>query len=149
MKSVLVFDPGDHTGWILRRSNGVITGGTLYSNKTLQNDIRDLNKLFEDTAPDVVVYETFRLYPGAAPHMAHNAFYPVQIIGVIETLAYFRAIPYLVTQAPSVKKYSGGLDDRWKNYIKYAEHSEHTKDAYLHLKFFEHFNEHKLETFLR
>ena len=146
--NILVFDPGDHTGWVASK-DGVITGGTIYHKKDIMLDIPELVKLFDYHKPDVVVFETFNLYPGAAAHLVHNDFYPCQIIGVIKTLCWHYEISYLVPQAPSVKKYSGGLDDRWKFFSSLvgAERSEHMKDSYLHLKYFEQFNLKKLNKF--
>lgn len=148
---VICFDPGDHTGWIFRDSDGKIYGGTIFNEKDIRQDTLELRELLHKLQPDVIVYETFHLYPGAAKHLTHNEFYPVQMIGVIQAFAFFGGIPdqYIVRQAPSVKKFSGGLDDRWRAFCQEmrgnAEKTEHTKDAYLHLKYYEMFNEPKLK----
>lgn len=139
MRKVLVFDPGDHTGWVARLSDGSLKGGTIFSNKSFEEDIDKIKQTIVEVNPDVIVFETFHLYPGAAPHLAHNEFYPCQIIGLIKTLRHLLKIPTLVAQSPSTKRYSGGLDDRWKflrsNYSDEA--SEHMKDSYLHLRYYE------------
>lgn len=148
---VICFDPGDHTGWIFRDDAGRLQGGTVFHGKNIWQDIFDLRVLMDKLKPDVIVYETFHLYPGAAAHLAHNEFYPVQIIGVLLTIAYHVGIlpERVVRQAPSVKRFSGGLDQRWKNYVQEhpgdADRTEHTKDAYLHLRYFELFNERKIK----
>lgn len=148
--SVICFDPGDHTGWIFRDHAGRLQGGTVFHGKNIWQDIYALKVLLNELRPDVIVYETFHLYPGAAKHLAHNEFYPVQMIGVICSLAYAMGIPpdRVIRQAPSVKKFSGGLDQRWQNYVHEhpgdPERTEHTKDSYLHLRYFELFNESKL-----
>lgn len=146
--TILVFDPGDHTGWVA--TNGPwIRGGTIFSQKSIMDDISELNKLWLSLEPDVVVFETFNLYPGAAAHLTHNEFYPCQIIGVIKTLCWINSTQFLVPQAPSIKKYSGGLDERWKIFSKEigSEKSEHMKDAYLHLKYYKLFNSKKLNKY--
>lgn len=148
---VICFDPGDHTGWVVRNSEGQIFGGTIFHQKDIWEDIKELKAILRAFRPDVIVYETFSLYPGAAKHLAHNEFYPVQMIGVIQTFAYLLgcAPERIVRQAPSIKKFSGGLDERWiqfcKEYPKDPSRTEHTKDAYLHLRYFELHNEAKIE----
>ena len=141
MKSVICFDPGNHTGWCARNCVGEVYGGTIF-NQDFAKDARAIEKLFDLFVPDTIVFETFHLYPGAAKHLAHNDFYTVQLIGVIKYIALIRNIE-TIEQAPSVKKYSGGLDERWKILRRDVAFTEHVKDAYLHLKYFERFNENK------
>ena len=129
---VLVFDPGDSTGWCFGCPEGVV-GGTIYKS------FEDIEKLFKVYKPDVVVYETFHLYAGAAKHLINNDFYTVQVIGAIKLLCIQRGIKWVIPQAPSTKKYSGGLDARWRDIEKIGGFTEHVKDAYMHLRFFERF----------
>lgn len=142
MRNVLVFDPGDHTGWVYRSVNGSLEGGTVLNNMEMVTDLIDVYN------PDIVVIETFHLYPGAAKHLTYNAFYPCQVIGAIKLKCLTQAtqcVTHLVEQSPSVKRYSGGLDDRWKEFRQWLIETytgenpidEHVKDAYLHLKYFE------------
>ena len=133
MKTILVFDPGDHTGWVFRDSDGRVIGGTCQRNHMeVAERIQILN-------PDIVVMERFNLYPHMAQHLAWNSFYPCEVIGVIRYLCQRGNIP-LVEQAPSIKKYFGGFKDDWyklKELCSQIEVTEHTKDAYQHLKYFE------------
>ena len=51
-------------------------------------------------------------------------------------------------QAPSIKKYFGGFKDDWyklKELCSQIEVTEHTKDAYQHLKYFERNGEKKFK----
>lgn len=134
---ILVFDPGNHTGWVFRDDQYHLSGGMFYE------DITRLPVLFDTCKPDVVVYETFNMYPGAAPHLVHNDFYPCQVIGVIRFLCVLYHVPFVVPQAPSVKRYAKGLDDRWSSLrsVLKLDTVEHTKDSYLHLQYYEQFNE--------
>lgn len=134
VKRILVFDPGDSTGWVIRDRDGKVGGGTIYKN------FKAIEFLFE-IKPDVVVFESFRLYAGAAKHLINDEFYTVQVIGAIKLLCMQHGIVDVVPQAPSVKKYSGGLDARWRGMLKDGGVTEHIKDAYMHLRFYEKFGE--------
>lgn len=130
---ILTLDPGNHTGWFFQDTiTGEMMGGTI------GESLIEVHGKILSVQPDVVVYETFNLYPGAAKALTHSEFYPCQVIGVIKLTSLLQHIP-LCGQAPSTKKYSGGLDDTWKKFLKDnkdVERTEHIKDSYLHLRFF-------------
>lgn len=131
MKSILVFDPGESTGWCFKDKEGLIIGGTC------RRHHKEVAEKIQRLRPDIVVFERFNLYPQMAKSLAWNSFYPCEVIGVIRYLCDKYDIPY-VEQAPSVKKYFGGFKYDWdilKNVSKGV--TEHTKDAYMHLKYFE------------
>lgn len=128
-KSILVFDPGESTGWVFLSAGGEISGGTC------GREHRQVADLITNWAPDVIVVERFNLYPGMAKSMSWNSFYPCEVIGVIRYFADVTRTKY-VEQAPSVKKYAGGLGDDWEYLKQKCFVTEHTKDAYLHLKYF-------------
>lgn len=141
MKSILVFDPGDHTGWVFRDANGLVVGGTC--GKSHAQVAECINGL----QPDICVFERFNLYPQMAKSLAWNSFYPCEVIGVIRYLCVQKHIP-IVEQAPSIKKYFGGFQDDWtklKEICDPKEVTEHTKDAYQHLKYFERNGERKFK----
>lgn len=139
MTTILVFDPGEHTGWCCATyDDGVVTlkGGTA------DKDHRCVAELFNIYAPDIVVFERFNLYPGMAKTLSWNTFYPCETIGVIRYLCLSRNIP-MYEQAPSVKKFAGKLQPDWKQLRSMSTGlskqgvTEHSKDAYLHWKYFE------------
>ena len=141
MYSVLVFDPGESTGWCFRSSEGIVTGGTC------PKDHKSVADRIYTLCPDIVVMERFNLYPQKAQSLAWNSFYPCEVIGVIRFLCDSRGIT-LIEQAPSVKKYFGGFKEDWdrlKETCKCFSVTEHTKDAYQHLKYFERNGEKKLQ----
>lgn len=137
--SILAFDPGESTGWCYKgwylSNEGVqwqYQGGTLPKNH--QQVARKIGELM----PSVVVLERFNLYPQMAKSLAWNSFYPCETIGVIKFVCAEYSIP-VVEQAPSVKKYFGGFQADWE-LVKQTEGfklTEHVKDAYQHLKYFE------------
>ena len=139
MKSVLVFDPGDHTGWCFRDRDGRVTGGTCGKHHI------EVAERIQVLCPDIVVFERFNLYPQMAKSLAWNSFYPCEVIGVIRYLCDWYRIP-IVEQAPSVKKYFGGFQQDWEQLKDLSSNgTEHTKDAYQHLKYFERNGERKFK----
>lgn len=139
MNRVLVFDPGDHTGWVYRDETGRVIGGTCPKSHLRVAECIQLHPA------DIVVMERFNLYPQMAKSLAWNSFYPCEVIGVIRYLCSLNHTP-LVEQAPSIKKYIGGFQDDWfklKELCSQIEVTEHTKDAYQHLKYFERNGERK------
>ena len=139
MKSILVFDPGESTGWCFRDREGRILGGTCRKH---HKDVAEKIYVYH---PDIVVFERFNLYPQMAKSLAWNSFYPCEVIGVIRYLCDTKGIP-VVEQAPSVKKYFGGFQADWEQLrISCGDVTEHTKDAYMHLKYFERNGEKKFK----
>lgn len=126
---ILVFDPGDSTGWVCGCENKLIDGGTI------GRDHKEVAGLIETVKPDLVVFERFNLYPGKARSLAWNSFYPCEVIGVIRYMCDNTGIRY-VEQAPSIKKYAGGFGIDWEEFKQSHSVTEHTKDAYLHFKYF-------------
>lgn len=137
MKSILVFDPGESTGWCYQTSNGTVYGGTARKNHL------EVVNLIKVTQPDTVVLESFKLYPQKAQSLAWNSFYPCEVIGAIKVTCMELDIPF-VEQAPSVKKYFGGFKDDWDTIGAIPEGltpfskgvTEHTKDAYMHYRYY-------------
>lgn len=126
---VLVFDPGESTGWVFRGSE-ILEGGTC------GKDHREVALLIVDKKPDIIVFEKFALYPGMAKSLAWNTFYPCEVIGVIRYLCEYYEIPY-ISVAASVKKYAGGFSESWKSMKLNGPLTEHVKDSYLLLRYFE------------
>lgn len=131
---ILALDPGNHTGWMIYDTNTKdIRGGTID-----ETFLGVWNHLYE---ADIIVYETFNLYPGAAKRLTRNEFYPCQVIGIVRLFGEQNPNIKIVKQSPSVKKFAGGLDEVWEKVKQTSElagytASEHTKDAFLHLKYY-------------
>lgn len=131
MLSILALDPGESTGWAFRTAEGRALGGTC------PKDHLAVAQLIEDLNPDIVVLERFNLYPHMSKSLAWNSFYPCEVIGVIKLIAMRNGMT-LVEQAPSVKKYYGGAGLDWEEIRNTSDRcTEHTKDAYMHLRYFE------------
>lgn len=139
MKTILVFDPGESTGWCYRAADGQVIGGTCKKHHA------EVAEKVMGLRPDIVVFERFNLYPQMAKSLAWNSFYPCEVIGVIRYLCDKYSIQY-IEQAPSVKKYFGGFQQDWDQLKETSSNvTEHTKDAYMHLKYFERNGEKKFK----
>lgn len=131
---LLALDPGNSTGWVLYDTDtGEIKGGTIGESF---HEVYDRCK-----GIDVIIYETFNLYPGAAKHLTRNEFYPCQVIGVIKLYGERHPEAKIVKQAPSVKKFAGEPGYLFGMVRKNSTQTmtcvtEHTKDAFLHLKYY-------------
>jgi hypothetical protein len=137
---ILAFDPGDHTGWVCKDDIlGIEVGGTIFNKRDFNADARCIMDMF-DYPPNYVVYEDFQLYAGAAQHLIHNQFYTVQIIGAIRLLCYQHDVAHVIVQAASVKKFASPQDMRYETLrLRSNTATEHTKDAFMHLSYFEKF----------
>lgn len=137
MKSILALDPGESTGWCFQAVSGTVYGGTA------RKDHLEVAQLIRIARPDIVVLERFNLYPQMAKALSWNSFYPCETIGVIKVVCMELRIP-VVEQAPSVKKYFGGFQEDWAavGYLPFELKpfskgvTEHTKDAYMHYRYF-------------
>lgn len=141
MKSILALDPGESTGWcFLDRDDNMQAG-------TAPKSHLKVAELIDRLDPDVVVYETFNLYPGKAQKLIWNSFYPCEVIGVIEYKCMFKRMlstgggceecrPQVVKQAPPVKKYAGSLPKKFVALSRTEKLTEHSKDACQHLCYY-------------
>lgn len=140
MQSILAFDPGESTGWCFLDRKNVISAGT-----APKSHLR-VAELIDTLDPDVVIYETFNLYPGKAQKLIWNSFYPCEVIGVINYKCSAKALvstvngenyrPRVIKQAPSVKKYAGPLPQKFVELSRREKLTEHSKDACQHLCYY-------------
>lgn len=136
---VLSLDPGETTGWFFKDTDtGEMKGGTI------GKDHYEVSHMISYLDPDIVIMETFHMYPGKAKSLSWNSFYPCEVIGVIKltvrVVQEMRKNMVLIQQAPSIKKYAGGFQEDWdyfKNNCLKEKVTEHVKDAYLHFKYWE------------
>lgn len=133
--SVMALDPGNSTGWVLRTDEGKLIGGTI------SEDHEKVADKIIQLHPDIVVYETFQLYPGKAQKMMWSTFYPCEVIGVIRYVCAHIQIKQIFGVQPSVKKFalSPSEESLWKTVEVYAGEkiTEHTRDAVRLLRYYE------------
>lgn len=128
-KSILALDPGESTGWCFLGANNQMQAGTA------SKDHHEVYILMEDLHPDIVVYESFNLYPGKAQKLIWNSFYPCEVIGVIKLVCQIWGTE-IVKQAPPVKKYAGPLPKMFVDLSRTEKLTEHSKDACQHLCYY-------------
>ena len=127
--SILTLDPGESTGWcFLDSSNNLFAG-------TAPKDHLKVAERLDVLNPDIVVYETFNLYPGKAQKMVWNSFYPCEVIGVI-LYKCMHDHKFIVKQAPAIKRYAGPLPTKFVQLSKVEKLTEHSKDACQHLCYY-------------
>lgn len=144
--SVLALDPGNSTGWVFRNDEGKLIGGTIGE---CHKDVWDL---LTEKDPDVVVFETFQMYPGKAQKLIWSTFYPCEVIGVIKVWFMLnkekivppcndRRLRQLVGLQPSVKKYAlaNSESELWKTVERENNQAatEHLRDAVRLLRYYE------------
>lgn len=133
--SVIALDPGNSTGWVFREEeDGKIIGGTVGESH------KDVWRLLSKYLPDVVVFETFQMYPGKAQKLIWNTFYPCEVIGVIKLWASVFDCTIVGLQ-PSVKKFALAASevDLWKTVERVDDQpaTEHMRDAVRLLRYYE------------
>lgn len=142
-KSILALDPGESTGWcFLDHKNNMQAG-------TLSKSHLEVAKLIDELDPDVVIFETFNLYPGKAQKLIWNSFYPCEVIGVIKYKCALKGMlstgggcegyrPQVVKQAPPIKKYAGPIPKKFVALSAKPKSNitEHSKDACQHLCYY-------------
>lgn len=123
--SILTFDPGESTGWCYLSRDNELSCGTISKNHS------KVAAKIEELIPDIVIYESFNLYPSMAKSLAWSSFYPCEVIGVIKYVATLNKCE-IISQQPSVKKFAGPLPKGYNPPVK----TEHSKDATQHLCYY-------------
>lgn len=125
MSKLLCIDPGNTTGWAVFNPD---------SHKLIQAGATKLSmyqmfKMLQETNPDEIVYESFRLYAHKAESMVNNDFYPSQLIGVIRLYAEQYEIP--ITSQSAAKGKAIWTDGKLTKF-NYSHSIVHARDAIRH-----------------
>lgn len=139
-KTVLAIDPGERVGW----ATGLIhpdPPGEPPRLKVTNQGVHALKdfalKLYESYAKyDVVIYETWRLYPGMGKALVGNDMQPAQLVGMIRLCGWLNPKVKLVSQGASIKKTAlrtmpAEIKDRFER-----SSEQHDQDALMHLWFY-------------
>ena len=120
---ILAFDPGGTTGWAARDSI------TTYQYWGEFKDLPQVVTLINTHRPDVVVIESFKLYPWMAKTLSWNSFRAVEVIGAIKLTCELLGIK-VEMQSASMAKFPK------KIIAKPAKMSKHAYDAYVHAEIY-------------
>lgn len=149
METVLAIDPGERVGW----AGGIIDpdgrsdrhpeirSGLVIKTHGITKLKSFALKLGESFANyDTVIYESWRLYPGAVKTMIGNDMQTSQLIGIIRYLSWLHPNVKLHSQSASIKNTAIKIvPDTVKDILENAPgtHDDaHDMDALLHLSFY-------------
>lgn len=82
---------------------------------------------------DVVVYETWRLYPEMGKRMVGNDMQPSQLVGMIRLCAWLNPKVKLVSQGANIKKTAMKTMPDWIKARMELSTEQHDQDALMHL----------------
>jgi len=132
---ILAFDPGGTTGVCFSNTQNLkFDYSKKYFNSIVQwtdnvIDFLPLKECIEETTPDLVVVESFKLYPWKAKAKIWDDFEEVQKIGAIKLTCLANNIE-LVLQGANQKKFF--KDKKLKEFNLYKNKTPHERDAIRH-----------------
>lgn len=128
---VIAIDPGERTGWARATVVDGVIGEPVHGVSALQDFALKLGQVISDY--DVVIYETWRLYPHMARKMIGNDMQPSQLVGIIRYLGWTNPGVKLVSQGANIKDYADKtMPEPWQERMAVAS-EEHDQDALRHL----------------
>jgi hypothetical protein len=74
---LLALDPGKTTGWAF------FYNGTYYRSGAIPGNAKQIKKLLDDSRPELVVIESYRIYASKAQQHVHSDVPTLQLIGAI------------------------------------------------------------------
>ncbi len=126
MSVLIAFDPGATTGFCVFEDTRFITGGEV-------KDDLSLDGVLATYVPDLVLYESFRLFPNKAQAMIGSEFLPAQVIGTLRYLCKVRGVK-MIEQPPMLKKFF--MPVARLKYYGVDLKSEHARDAARHILYY-------------
>lgn len=133
---VMAIDPGERTGWAIGEIDPEAPELTIVEQGVDQ--LRDFAFLLREKIEevDVVVYETWRLYPHMARKLIGNDMQPSQLVGIIRFVSWLNPEVALVSQGATIKKtaFKTMPDDMKRRLANSSE--QHDQDAVMHLWFY-------------
>ena len=130
----LAIDPGERVGWAVGDANpnglDILEQGV--------HPLKDFAlKLGEVIANyDVVVYESWRLYPNAAKTMIGNDMQPSQLVGMIRYLGWLNPQVKMVVQGANIKETALKTMPEHIHERLAKSSEQHDQDAIMHLWFY-------------
>lgn len=132
---IIATDPGERTGW----AHGLVDeAGKLEVTGQGVSTIKDFGLKLVEVAGnyDVIIYETWRLYPEMAKRMIGNDMQPSQMVGMIRLAAWMHPNVRLVSQGARIKKTALKTMPDWMVERMTESSEQHDQDALMHLWYF-------------
>lgn len=126
---ILAFDPGETVGWCAFEGLDKLADGHIQTKDFDPLGIHDLRELFNKYKPDIVIYETYRVYDWKTDSHSWSEVHTLQIIGLIRYFCMQHEIEYFKQSAQVAKAFC--TDDKllaWNMYTK----NRHSRDAVRH-----------------
>lgn len=127
---ILSFDPGETVGWAVLNKGSLETFGQIRTTEFKEEQINKLTELVHDKAPDIVVYESYRIYAWMTKQHSWDEVHTAQIIGILRYIALMYEIPYRMQSAQVAKQFV--TDQKLKAWGMYPTAQKHAKDAVRH-----------------
>jgi len=141
VKTLLSLDPGETTGFAVFERGHL--GKCLHlRTKPIDEGVDGLNSLIGAIKPDVIVYESYRVYGWKTEQHAYSDLHTPQLIGAIQTIARLKSIPVHSQSAQVAKQFC--TDMKLKEWGVYERGFKHGRDAVRHGCYFLLFNQHKV-----
>lgn len=135
--SVLALDPGETTGYaILNRTPEMTSLASAGQIKTwpMPHCVTDIGRLFEETKPNFLVYESYHIYSWKTQQHTHSEVATIQVIGSIQTLAILQGLPYATQSAQIGKEFC--TDSKLEGWNLWLPGLRHARDAIRHACYF-------------
>lgn len=132
---LLVFDPGETTGWALFNEEGLLKCGHL-DTSDLSSIARELYAFIINHIPldmshnSLVLYENYRVYGHKRNQHVGSELHTTKLIGVIEAVCQMLNIPTYTQMAATAKPFC--TDQKLREWGWFQTNKRHANDAIRH-----------------
>lgn len=130
---VIAFDPGETTGWacFFRDDEQTVLLGTgQIKTWPLEGGLSEIESLLTRFSPNFLVLESYSIYDWKLEQHSFHEVPTIQIIGMIKTLCYQRALPWMAKSALEGKHFC--TDRKLEYWGLYFPGLQHSRDAIRH-----------------
>lgn len=129
-KKILAFDPGEMTGWAVMQSGALEACGQIATTTDSWTTMNGLETLIKSIAPEVVVYETYRVYDWKSDDHKWSEIMTLQNIGVLKYFLGKYQIPHITNLAATAKGFV--TDNKLMAWGFWQKGERHARDAIRH-----------------
>jgi hypothetical protein len=127
------FDPGETTGFALFEATGTLVHlrhARQLKTWGIEDAVRSFTSTLDELKPDVIVYESYRVYGWKTDEHSFSDIPTLQVIGCLKTLCVQRKIAYHDQSAQQAKQFV--TDEKLERWGFYREGLRHSRDAMRH-----------------